>query len=509
MTDGTPRHLENLTVNRLRRVAQRHKVDVSACKQKKDFVSRLAAAEITEAQVLEALQPEGPTRKGEQETADIRRDIEEIAGKSNKGGVLPSQEDEEVERNIDRVLLARPSFFEIDSRVETAWNHMIMADYHEALRTNADARSKMLDRFSSFQIFSCALSIRAAESIVTSLGEARGRVDPGIKTALAEAKRAFVDGNPKHREQTLEELERLTSKAYEAFFEGSTQAESELRTLLSDYESFGTQTQEPKRLLEIAEQARQSFNVAEYSRLLEDAKQAAASAKTARTAAIEDSFGIVKSAVHEARELGAVLAVGDAELAAAREAFDRQAFKRSIDLLASIEAAADRAHLEKIKDADVRQRQSAKVSDDIAGLERTLQEAASYGMDVQDGLLFVSKARSAYVNRDLVTAAKLTRHLKERSAPIHAELDKQRIQRGVAKKVEEAKCGKCGKETLYSFPGDVRKCVECGHTFSMTVQPKPVTMTPLEKPVSSSDGKDSRTNPSEAETTRRRRLLSR
>ncbi len=509
MADDAPHHLENLTVSRLKDVAQRYNVDVSTCKHKKDLVSRLAAARITEAQVAAVLASEDSAPDNGQRVADIKRDIESIAEKSPKDNVLPSKEDEEIERNIDRVLLTRPSFFEIDSKAEAVWNHMILADYHEALKSNAEVRSKMLDRFSSFQIFSAALSIRAAESIIASLGEAKGRADPNMRTALAEAKLAFADGNPKRRERALEELETLTAKAYEAFFEGSTIAEAELRTMLSDFESFGTQTQEPRRILEIAEQARQSFNVAEYAKLLEDAKGAAARAKTARAAAIEDSFGIVKSAVHEAREVGAVLAVGDSELAAAREAFDKQAFKKSVELLASIESAADMAHFEKIKDAAIRQRQSARVSERISGLERTLQEAASYGMDVQDGLLFVSKAKKAFVDRDLVTAAKLTRHLKERSESMSPELDKERIARGVAKKIDDAKCGKCGKEALYSFPGDEKKCVKCGHTFSMVVEPKTATMAPIEKPVSSSNGSKPEAGKPDAEVHRTRKLLSR
>lgn len=503
MADDTPRHLESLTVARLRSVAERYNVDVSGCRYKKDLVSSLAAAGITEEQVSEVAGHEGP------DTAEIRHDIEEIAGKSAKGSTLPSEENKEVERNIDRVLLARPSFFEIDSRMETAWTHMISANYHEALRANSDARSKMLDRFSSFQVFSYALSIRAAESILASLDEARGKPDPVLLTALVEAKRAFINGTPKHREQTLDELEMLTAKAYEAFFEGSTLAEAELRTMLSDYESFGTQTQEPRMLLEIAERARLAFNVSEYAKLIESARQAAARAKDARTADIDESFGIVRSAIQEAMEVGAVLAVGDSDLASAREAYDQQAFKRSTDLLASIESAADKAHLERIRDVEVRQRQSKKVSDDIAGLEKTLQEAASYGIDIENGLLFVSKAKKAFVDRDMVTAAKLTRHLKNRSAPINEKLDKERIDRGIATKVKDAKCGSCGKESLYSFPGDVRKCVKCGHSFSMAAQPESPTVAPLEKPVGSPDSTRPEGEPSKCNGQRRRRLFSR
>lgn len=507
MPDDAPRHLESLTVGRLKSVAQRYNVDVGACKHKKDFVSHLAAAGITEAQVSEVLAEE-PHEDKVPEVADIKRDIAAIAEKITKGRTLPAREDAEVEANIDRILLARPSFFEIDSRTETAWNHMIVGDYNEALKVISDTRSKMLDRFSSFQIFSCALSIRASESILNALHEARRKTDPSLATALAEAKKAFIEGSPKHREQTLEELEMLTLKAYEAFFEGSTKAEAELRAMLSDYESFGTQTHEPRRLLEIAEQARQSYNVAEYARLLDDAKRATTDAKTVRAKEIERSFGLVRSAVYEAREVGAVLSVGDHDLKAAKEALDDQAFRRAVDLLASVERAADQAHSEKLRDNEVRQRQTIRVSQTITGLEDSLREAASYGLDVQEGLLFVTKAKGALAERDIVAAAKFTRHLKDGSGDIDKRLDKERIERGVAKKVEDAKCGKCGKKSLYSFPNDVKKCVECGHSFSMTVEPRPTTMTPIEKPVTSSGETPPGAGTSNHGEVRRRKLLS-
>lgn len=490
MPDDAPRHLESLTVSKLKAVAKRHGVDVSPCKYKKDFIERLAAAGITEAQVADALASGEPGKTAaaseSSQVAEARRDVEVIAGKTPSDKVLPAEVDEEVERNIDRALLVRPSFFEIDSQVQTAWNHMIMADYHDALKVNSDTRSRMLDRFSSFQVFSAALSIRAAESILSSLNEAAGKTDPLLRTALAEAKRAFIEGSPKHREETLERLESMTLKAYESFFEGSTRAEAELRTMLSDYESFGTQTLEPRRLLEIAEQARQAFNVAEYAKVLDDAKQAATRAKAARTVEIEKSFGIVRSAVREAHEVGAVLSVGEDDITAAKDAFDQQAFRKASELLASIERTADQAHIEKVRDKDIRDRQTAKVSATIASLERTLQEAASYGMDVEEGLLFVTKAKSALQNRDVVNAAKLARHVKDQSADLESGLDKERVDRGVASKVEDAKCGKCGKESLYSFPNDRRKCIECGHSFSMVVEPARPTMEPIEKPVSQS-----------------------
>ncbi|MCU0860275.1 MAG: hypothetical protein MUE55_06795 [Thermoplasmata archaeon] len=514
MSNDAPRHLDGLPVGKLKAIARFHAVDTSSCKSKKDYIGALASAGITEQQVHDALSSDKNGKKevaGRKDADAAMRDVEDIARKSPEVKVLPAKDDEEVERNIDRALMVRPSFFEVESQVEGAWNHMIMADYHDALKANSQARVRMLDRFSSFQVFSSALSIRAAESIISSLNDAEGKVDPRLRSALAEAKRAFVDGSPRHREETLEELETLASKAYESFFEGSTKAEAELRTLLADYESFGAQTQESKRLLEIAEQARQAFNVAEYAKLLDDARQAAVGAKERRAAEIDRSFGMARSALHEAREAGAVLAVGEKELTEARDAFDRQAFKRATDLIAAVERTADQAHLERMRDRAAMERQTARVSGEIAGLESTLREAAAYGMDVEEGLLFVSKAKSSFVSRDIVTAAKYVRVVKDRSAAFQGDLDKKRVERGIAKKVEDARCGKCGKEALYSFPNDRRKCMECGHSFSMVVAPLSPTMEPIEKPVSSApqEGGSPEKDEAPAEDTPRKGLLSR
>jgi len=48
---------------------------------------------------------------------------------------------------------------------------------------------------------------------------------------------------------------------------------------------------------------------------------------------------------------------------------------------------------------------------------------------------------------------------------MEGELDKKRIETGVAKPVSDAKCGKCGAESLYLFPNSVQKCTDCGHSF--------------------------------------------
>lgn len=494
MPDDHPRYLENLTVSKLKAVAAHQGVDISSCKHKKDLIEALLKNGITEAQVGEALAAGPELGNGSSGhlagLEDVRADIQAIADRPAQAKALPAEIDEEVERNIDRALLVRPSFFEIDSQVELAWNHMIMADYHDALKANAETRSRMLDRFSSFQIYSTALSIRAAESILANLEGTKGAIDPSIKTALAEAKRAFIGGSPRHREETLGGLEGLTSKAYEAFFEGSTRAEAELRTMLSDYESFGTRTSEPRCLLEIAEQARQSFNVGEYARILDEAKVAADRAKEDRTKDIKDSFATVRSAVMEAREVGAVLSVGERELDEAQKALDSRAFKRAVDLLAAIERAADLAHLERIKDRGVMERQLGRVSETIASLEKTMEEAASYGMDVQEGLLFVTKAKTALGNRDVINAAKLTRRLRDQSEPVRDSLYKKRVELGVAKRVEGVKCGKCSAEELYAHPDGARKCEGCGHHFTIAPEPLAATMTPIEPPISTSAAKE-------------------
>jgi hypothetical protein len=112
-------------------------------------------------------------------------------------------------------------------------------------------------------------------------------------------------------------------------------------------------------------------------------------------------------------------------------------------------------------------------------------------MDVQEGLLFVSNTRAALARKDIVSAAKFARRLSEVAEPMRKDLDKARIERGVITKVDDAKCGKCGKEALYTYPNSSRKCIECGHSFSFEPAPVIPSAAPapeMEKPVHKSGG---------------------
>ncbi|MBE0518735.1 MAG: hypothetical protein IH630_05860 [Thermoplasmata archaeon] len=513
MVDNVSPRLENLTISKLKRIAQEYSLDISSCKHKKDFLVVVIAANITAEQVNRALgKSEEQSVHSQSEEERLENEIEEIAEKPSEISELPRQQNIDVERNIDQTLLMRPSFFEVDSQIETAWTRMMMGDYLEVLKMSQDARTKMLDRFSSFQLYTAALSIRAAESILNDLAQAQGKpIDHRIKTALAEAKNAFIEGSPRRREETLEELEKLAAKAYEAFFKGSISAATELRTMLADYESFGTQVSESSRLLDIAEEARQAYNISEYSTLVTQARDMAEKAKLVRAKEIEETLGFVKAALEEAREVGATPSMGEEELEQAKEALGKQAFKKAIDLLAAIEKTADQAHLERMRDNSIRTRQVDKITSTIENMGPALEEAASYGLEVQQGLLFVRSAQTALNGKDFVAAAKYARRLKQVSGPVKSDLDKKRIELGVAKKVEGAKCGKCGEEELYAHPDGIQKCNRCGHSFTIAhvieQQGQSTDMNPIEKPVSSS--KNDTQESSSEETNGERRTLAR
>jgi len=490
MSDGPSNFLSELTIPKLRAVAEEYGIDVSVCKHKKDLVEKLGAANVTEDMVSAALQKatprttESPTDKTEVKA--IVEELQSIAERPSAPKELPEEEMVASERNIDQALLMRPSFFEVDSANERAWNRMVLGDFVEAIKINRDARSKMLASFSAYHVYSTALSIRAAETLLSGIERKKGGLDPKLKTALAQAKVAFISGQPRQREESLETLEDLTSMAYEAFIERSAAAEEHLTKLLSEFETFGTDTSEPKRLMEIAMQARADHNYSEYSRVLDEARERAEKARDARSKDIGASFPLVRAAVAEAREVGSDTLSDEAQLSEAKKAFEGNEFKRAADMLASIEKAVDASHLEKMKDQDAEARQFARVSSTVTTVEPDLEAAAAYGMDVQEGLVFVKSAKAALSNRDVVSAAKLTRLAKDVLEPVRKDLDEKMIEQGVMTRIEEAKCGRCGKESLYALPDDRRRCTECGHSFSFAQAPDlPVTVAtnvPLKKP---------------------------
>ncbi len=468
--------LNELPIWKLKAVAEYHRIDVSGCRYKRDYVEKLRGKRLTEEQVRVALKDaeKRGEAKGSAEEAvkEIGRDLASIAERPVEKLELPSEEDKVVDRHLDEALTMKPRFFEVDSANESAMNRMLLGDYHEAIRLNRDARLRCMDGFSTFQVYSAALSIRAADELLAKLP--KENVDPGLRTAVTASKRAFVHGSPRQREEALENLESLAMKAYEAYWSRSQEMEAELRTLIADYEAFGTRTQEARRYLDVAASAKQSMNLDEHARLVAQAREAAENAKKTRAAELGNTYHLVKAAAAEARESGAELPGADGGLAEAKSSLDRGAFRRAVELLADVERAADTAHSQKLMEhKDLERSKLEKINSVYSNYGPVIKEASSYGMNVQEPTYYAGNIRAALDRKDIVNASKFARRVKEIMDGMEGELDKKRIETGVAKPVSDAKCGKCGAESLFLFPNSVRKCTDCGHSF-VVPQTEPV-----------------------------------
>lgn len=468
MADNLSRRLKALSVSDLRDIAERAGVDVSSCKSKKDLVAALSQSGMTEERLDGHLSDTSGVAKGSvDEMENVRNDLREISEKPPNAKDVPEDEDMEIERSIDKALLLRPLFFEIDSETEHAWNRMILGDFSEAMRLNINSRSAAVERLTNFYLYSAALSIRAAETLLRDMKGLEPKMASELRTALAEAKMAFIHGPPKRREETVEEIEALTTKAVEAFITQTFGAEQELRDMLQEYASFGVRTQGSHELLEIALNAKRSYDLGQYSDLLSKAKAQADADREARLREIEDAFEQVGAAIEAAKAAGADTKNEENGLKDAKKAMKRNEFRMAIDMLSAVERTADSAHLERVRsDGAVEAREIEEITSSIRDAEPDLEEAAMYGLDVQAGLVFVRQTKAALEHRDVVAASKYSMRMRKLAKSMEGDIRRLRTERGVAKHVPDAMCGECGKTTLYAYPNGRTKCNECGHAFS-------------------------------------------
>jgi len=502
MVHDSEHFLNELTLWKLKAVANAYGVDVSNCRYKRDYVQRIAEKNITEEQVRRALSDIAQRKTSEVELA--KEDVSRIAAAPTAVPELPAEEEEAVEKNIDQMLMMRPSMLELDSLNEAAYGKLILGDYYQAIKLNSDARAKSLDALSRFEVYSAALSIRAADELLRRIAEHEGDIDPILKTALAEAKRAFVTGPPKRREDALGHLETLATKAFDAFMSGTEREEEELRALLAEYESFGTRTEEPRRFLDIAAEAKRAMNIAEYGHLLRNAREAAEHAKDLRAREILASFNVVRAGIAEAKELG--IPTEDVEIGfqEAQKAFGGGSFREAITLLSAIERQVDEAHLSKIRSEEsMEDRRLEQARGQLDRLAPVLTEATSYGFQTQGAQVLMSNARAALASGDAVNAAKYTRLVGEAVSELLKDIIAKRIELGVAKKLEGAKCGKCGRETLYVHPDEVLRCSECYHSFTTGPTPSAAPTQPV-APAAATEPTEA---PAAAQKARKRRLL--
>ena len=481
-----PTHfLNELPIWKLKIVAQAYGIDITTCRYKRDFVEKVRSKKLTEEQVRKTLAnqekkhqrepPAGEESPANREVATaqvkaVAHDIEQIAGRPVETTALPSDEEKNVERNLDEALTLKPSFFDVDSASQSAYNRMILGDFYGAIKINRETRLLCLETFSNAQVYSTAVSIRSADELLSRLTEGHHPAGPALKTALAAAKRSFLNGPPRQREEALEALESLVEKAYESFAAETQSAENELKDLLTDYESFGTRTDEARRYLEIASQAKSTFNIGDYAKYLEEAKARGANAKAVRASEILEGFNLVTAATDEAREAGAETGSADSTMDQARKAFQDGSFKQAVELLSSVEKAVEDAHQQQLRSqADLESKHIKKINGILGSYEPMLLEASSYGMSVQDGLFHAANAKAALANRDVVRAVKHARRLKEVASPLEKDLDLKRLELGIVRHLDGVKCSSCGQESLYVHPNGTQKCFECGQSFQATI----------------------------------------
>ena len=488
MANDLRQFLKTLTIADLKSVAVRYDVDTTSCRKKSSYVDVLADADLTEEKVRTAL--EGPDAEADAEQVEMRHiatDLEDISKRGSVPGDVPKDDDVDIERAVDKALLQRPVFFEIDSSTERAWNRMILGEFADAIKLNMESRAQVLDRLGAFHIYSAALSMRAAETLLSDMKDFDKKTASDLRTALAEAKKAFVNGPVKRRESAIEEIESLTLKYVDAFVGKSKEAEVELRKMLDEYASFGVHVQGPNELLELAVQAKDSFDMGQYTHLLDEAEAQAIRAKETRVREIEGSFEVVKTTIDVAKEAGVDTKEGETQFKDAKKAFKENEFRRTAELLASIEQAVDMAHLDRVRSSkEAEASEIAKITSDLQEAEPDLEEAAMYGMDVQEGLLFVRNTKTALQQKDVVTAAKLSRRVRKLAKNVEKDLVRARAEKAAGALMKGAKCGECGKETLYGQEDGSVRCSECGHSFSYSDEGGPAA--PEESPPSETSG---------------------
>ncbi|UCE91427.1 MAG: TFIIB-type zinc finger domain-containing protein [Methanobacteriota archaeon] len=468
MADDLTSSLKALTASDLRSIAEKAGIDVSSCKSKRDYVRVISQSSSSEKRIRQLLQA-APSRTGGKaaDMEDVKNDLEEISARSSSARDVPEEEDMEVERSIDKALLLRPLFFEIDSNTERAWNRMILGDFAEAMKLNIKSRAEAVERLTNFYLYSAALSIRAAETLLRDMKELDSRMGSELRTALAEAKMAFIHGPPKRREDAVEEIEALTVRAVESFMTRTSGAEQELREMLEEYASFGVRTRGSHELLDIALNAKRSCDLGQYSDLMAEARAQAERDKEARLREIDDAFEQVRTAIEAAKAAGADTKGEETGLKDAKKAMKRNDFREAIELLAAIERTADSAHLHRVRsNGAVEAREIEEITSSIRESEPGLEEAARYGLDVQEGLLFVRRTKDALEHRDVVTASKYSMRMRRLTKSMEGDVKRLRTAEGAPRHVAGARCGQCGRESLYAYLDGRTSCDECGHSFS-------------------------------------------
>jgi len=472
--------LAEKTVAELHALAVEHGVDLEGLTKKPDILDRIAASPAAsrifetpagavatepkpESDVAEPAPPPGPDLQ--EQTPPEPTAAEPPARKEPPPPEAPHPDADGLlvqARNIDADFgLAEDILDQARMRFEERAFDRVLELAHEALLL-------VHGTLDAFERSAWSYGIMASQKLIEESGRVGRDVEPAA-ALLRDARVAYVSGNLAANRDLLIKLQGATKALYSEEVQRLRQKIYGAEDRIQQAALLGADVAAAEEALSRARDAMQRAEHAKAVELLSETERLAQVALDARVKEIAGAIPAAAKIIEESKNVGAEVGEASRLLEKARVAIERKEYVLAAELVQRSERSALQAQHHQIQKAmELRLRQIEKAQGVVNRVVPILDEAAGYGINIEEARRVLTDAADVLDQGDYVNGTLLARRAEELALAIVPQLVAERPKHGIAKPAS-GKCEVCSSEDVAFLDDGWSRCSACSASWRWRV----------------------------------------
>ncbi len=409
-------HLESLSEEELRELAQDHAIDLTGLEVREDILEVISIhpgiASILELEDGSTAEEPAPEPEGHKED-EAHAEEAPPAGPEDHEEVPPEESHEPEAQDKSAASLRDHLKAALRTAIDLSGPSQYLSEtvskfrgkgFDGAILTARDAVHQMEQRSKEYVETSWAFAIASAEQI---WGTSKKSSKPGqkVKKVLKEASVLFQEGNVMEGTALLEKLTDATLSLYEKEMEKAKEHVAAQEKALENIEAMGGDIARARAMVNKAGTALEENRRFDYLGVIQGVDELVHQAREIRIEEIREAVDSVEAVIEEARSIGADVDEASDLLAQVRDAVEASEFVQAHDLVSQAERVsleAQKAHMERV--SDLRDRQLSQVKELIGQIKPLIDRARAEGFEANEAIEDLKAALEHVKSNDYVNA---------------------------------------------------------------------------------------------------------
>ena len=467
--------LAEKTIAELHTLAAEHGVDLEALAKKPDILDRIAASPAA-SRILEA-PPEvvAAEAKPEPSPLELPTDTHLPEPPPTEPPSFPPPEPRLAQtrhpdadglllqaRNIDADFgLAEDILDQARMRFEERAFDRVLELAHEALLL-------VHGTLDAFERSAWSYGIMASQKLIEESGRVGRDVEPAA-TLLRDARVAYVSGNLAANRDLLIKLQGATKALYSEEVQRLRQKIYGAEDRIQQAAHLGADVAAAEEALTRARDAMQRAEHAKAVELLAETERLAQAALDVRVKEIAAAIPATAKVIEESKNVGAEVGEAFRLLEKAKVAIEREEYVLAAELVHRSERSALQAQHHQIQKAmELRLRQIEKAQGVVNRVVPILDEAAGYGLNIEEARRVLTDAADVLDQGDYVNGTILAKRAEELALAMVPQIVAERPKHGIVKPAS-GKCDVCSSEDVAFLDDGWSRCNACSASWRWRV----------------------------------------